>query len=54
MGKIVAIGGGENGHGKTKCETALIDKEIVKLTNKTYTIFLFIGFANLYTVLSAY
>lgn len=48
MGKIVAIGGGENGHGKTKYETAAIDKEIIRLTGKTNPHFLFIGLANPY------
>lgn len=32
MGKIVAIGGGENGHHNTKYETAPFDKEIIRLT----------------------
>lgn len=48
MGKIVAIGGGENGHGKTQYETAVIDKEIIRLTGKSNPNFLFIGLANLY------
>lgn len=48
MGKIVAIGGGENGHGKTQYETAVIDKEIIRLTGKSNPNFLFIGSANLY------
>lgn len=48
MGKIVAIGGGENGHGKTKYETAVIDKEIIRLSNKSNPNFLFIGLANSY------
>lgn len=48
MGKIVAIGGGENGHGKTNYETAVIDKEIIKLSGKTQPNFLFIGLANPY------
>lgn len=48
MGKIVAIGGGENGHGKTKYETSVIDKEILRLTGKTHPNYLFIGLANPY------
>lgn len=48
MGKIVAIGGGENGHGKTKYETAPFDKEIIRLTDKESPNFLFIGLANTY------
>lgn len=48
MGKIVAIGGGENGHHNTKYETAPFDKEIIKLTGKTNPNFLFIGLANKY------
>ncbi len=47
MGKIVAIGGGENGHGKTQYETAVIDKEIIRLTGKSKPNFLFIGLANI-------
>lgn len=48
MGRIVAIGGGENGHHNTKYETAPFDKEIIKLTCKTKPKFLFIGLANSY------
>lgn len=48
MGKIVAIGGGENGHHKTKYETAEFDKEIIALTGKTKPNFLFVGLANKY------
>jgi hypothetical protein len=48
MGKIVAIGGGENGHHNTKYETGPFDKEIIKLTGKTSPDFLFIGLANSY------
>lgn len=48
MGKIVAIGGGENGHHNTKYETGPFDKEIIKLTGKTSPNFLFIGLANSY------
>lgn len=48
MGKIVAIGGGENGHHNTKYETAPFDKEIIRLTRKAKPNFLFIGLANKY------
>lgn len=48
MGKIVAIGGGENGHHNTEYETELFDKEIIKLTGKDCPNFLFIGLANRY------
>lgn len=48
MGKIVAIGGGENGHHNTKYETAPFDKEIIRLTGKQNPNFLFIGLANNY------
>ena len=48
MGKIVAIGGGENGHHNTKYETAPFDKEIIRLTGKQKPSFLFIGLANNY------
>ncbi len=48
MGKIVAIGGGENGHHNTKYETAVFDKEIIRLTGKDKPNFLFIGLANIY------
>lgn len=48
MGKIVAIGGGENGHHNTKYETGPFDKEIIKLTGKASPNFLFIGLANSY------
>lgn len=48
MGKIVAIGGGENGHNNTKYETAPFDKEIIRLTGKEKPSFLFIGLANPY------
>ena len=48
MGKIVAIGGGENGHHNTKYETGPFDKEIIKLTGKASPNFLFIGLANNY------
>lgn len=47
-GKIVAIGGGENGHHNTKYETAPFDKEIIRLTGKQNPNFLFIGLANNY------
>lgn len=48
MGKIVAIGGGENGHHNTKYETAPFDKEIIRLIGKAKPNFLFIGLANNY------
>ena len=48
MKKIVAIGGGENGHHNTKYETAPFDKEIIRLTGKQKPSFLFIGLANNY------
>lgn len=48
MGKIVAIGGGENGHHNTNYETAPFDKEIIRLTGKSKPNFLFIGLANSY------
>lgn len=48
MGKIVAIGGGENGHHNTKYETGPFDKEIIRLTGKEKPNFLFIGLANTY------
>ena len=46
MGKIVAIGGGENGYGTSLYETGLFDKEIIALTKKERPNFLFIGLAN--------
>ena len=48
MAKFVLIGGGENGHHNTQYETALFDKEIINLTNKSNPHFLFIGLANKY------
>lgn len=48
MGKLVMIGGGENGHHSTRYETAIFDKEIIELTNKQKPNFLFIGLANKY------
>lgn len=48
MGKIVAIGGGENGHHNTEYETTPFDKEIIQLTGKEKPNFLFIGLANKY------
>ena len=45
MKKIVAIGGGENGHGNRPYETEKIDKEIVRISNKNNPKLLFIGFA---------
>ena len=49
MGKIVAIGGGENGRPGTKYETESLDKEICYLSNKKHPNFLFIGLANIYS-----
>jgi dipeptidase E len=46
MGKIVAIGGGENGRPGTKYETETLDREIVLLSGKKTSKFLFIGLAN--------
>ena len=46
MGKIVAIGGGENGRGEHPYETGPFDREIVRLTGKDDPNFLFIGLAN--------
>lgn len=46
MGKIIAIGGGDNGWGNSKYETLRADLEIVNLTKKN-PVFLFIGFASL-------
>ena len=45
-GKIVAIGGGENGRGEHPYETGPFDREIVRLTGKDDPNFLFIGLAN--------
>lgn len=47
MGKIVAIGGGENGRGEHPYETGPFDREIVRLTGKDDPNFLFIGLAQL-------
>ena len=44
--KLMLIGGGDNGHGTTPYETKEIDEEIVKMTNKEYPTFLFIGLAS--------
>ena len=46
MGKILAIGGGENGRGEHPYETGPFDREIVRLTGKDDPNFLFIGLAN--------
>ena len=48
MGKIVAIGGGENGRPGTEYETGAIDREIIAMTGKARPRFLFIGLANVY------
>lgn len=45
MKKIVAIGGGENGHENRPYETEKINKEIVRISNKNNPKLLFIGFA---------
>lgn len=46
MGKIVAIGGGDNGQVKSRFETGMFDNEIIRLTNKENPRYLFLGFAN--------
>ena len=46
MTKLVLIGGGDVGRGNTSYETELIDKEIVKMTDKETPNFLFIGLAS--------
>ena len=46
MGRIVAIGGGENGRPGYEYETGAFDREIVALTNKKRPIFLFVGLAS--------
>lgn len=46
MGKIVAIGGGENGRPGYEYETAQIDEEIIRLTGKTSPVVLFIPTAS--------
>lgn len=48
MGKIIAIGGGENGRPGHPYETAPFDKEAIYLTGKNNPNFLFIGLANPY------
>jgi len=48
MGKIVAIGGGENGRPGYKYETEFLDKEIIHLSNKKVPNFLFVGLASKY------
>ena len=50
MGKIVAIGGGENGRGEHPYETGPFDREIVRLTGKDDPNFLFIGLANSFVI----
>lgn len=49
MQKIVLIGGGEIGRGNTQYETKKIDEEIVRMTEKSNPIFLFIGLASSYS-----
>lgn len=46
MGKIIAIGGGENGRPGYEYETELIDKEIIRLTGKDKCNVLFIPTAS--------
>lgn len=46
MGKIVAIFGGDNGHGSTKYELKEIDDEVVRLTGKKNPNFLLLAFGN--------
>ena len=46
MGRLVAIGGGENGRNGTAYETEPFDREIVSLTEKSNPNFLFIGLAS--------
>jgi len=46
MKKLMLIGGGEVGRGNTSYETELIDKEIVKMTEKEKPNFLFVGLAS--------
>lgn len=46
MGKLILIGGGENGYHKDRYETEAIDREIVALSGKKQPRFLFIGLAN--------
>lgn len=46
MNKYVLIGGGNVGRGNTPYETEIIDKEIVKMTNKDKPNFLFVGLAS--------
>ncbi|MCL1822022.1 MAG: peptidase E [Prolixibacteraceae bacterium] len=48
MGKIVAIGGGENGRPGTNYETGAIDREIIAMTGKARPCFLFVGLANVH------
>lgn len=48
MGKIVAIGGGENGRPGTNYETGAFDREIVAMAGGEHPRFLFIGLANVY------
>jgi len=48
MGKIVAIGGGENGRPGTNYETGVIDREIISMAGRERPRFLFVGLANVY------
>lgn len=46
MGKLVLIGGGENGYHKDCYETEAIDREIVALAGRKQPHFLFVGLGN--------
>ena len=46
MKKLMLIGGGEVGRGRTTYETKEIDEEIVKMTETKNPNFLFIGLAS--------
>ena len=45
MGRIVAIGGGENGRPGTNYETGAFDREIIAMTGRERPRFLFVGLA---------
>lgn len=49
MAKYMLIGGGDIGRGNTEYQTKEIDQEIIKMTNKENSIFLFIGLASSYS-----
>lgn len=46
MGRLVLIGGGQNGYHKERYETEAIDREIVALCGRKNPHFLFVGLAN--------